>query len=171
MISDIEYDKRVRETLARLEEKSGNSSKDLETDGCRLRLEIRITKIIKGEPAISLPPPDYAYEPDYKVDENAEETSGIGLIRRDTGEFYPIGACTRIGRAADNDIIIAEPKGHYVSAYHAEIDFDDFDFYIRDREGGSTNGTFVNGRKIDEATISIGDRIRFADIDFTVIAR
>lgn len=171
MISDIEYDNRVRETLAKLEEKSGIYAMDEAKDEGRLRLKIRITKVIREESAVIMPPPDYVYEPEFDVVKEPAVNSGIGLIRRDTGEFYPIGAGTKIGRAEDNDIVIAEPKGHYVSAYHAEIDFDDFDFYIRDREGGSTNGTFVNGRKIDEATISVGDRIRFANVDFTVIEK
>ena len=61
---------------------------------------------------------------------------------------------TRIGRAADNDIVI-DNKG--VSGHHAIIVRDTDSFYIIDNK--STNGVFVNGLSISQAPLSYGDEI------------
>ena len=51
----------------------------------------------------------------------------------------------RIGRAKDNDIVRTDAS---VSRYHCEIHFDEFDnAFLKDCN--STNGTFVNGNKIN----------------------
>jgi len=51
---------------------------------------------------------------------------------------------TRIGRAPDNDLVIPEPS---VSGYHLVIVNEHDSVQVRDL--GSTNGTFVNERRID----------------------
>jgi pSer/pThr/pTyr-binding forkhead associated (FHA) protein len=35
----------------------------------------------------------------------------------------------------------------------------------------STNGTFVNGKRIHEATLRHGDRVRFGQVEFTFLTR
>jgi DNA-binding CsgD family transcriptional regulator len=59
------------------------------------------------------------------------------------------GSLLRIGRAADNDVVLTtEPT---VSRYHAELVLDDGGWSIRDL--GSHNGTHVNGLKVVESSL------------------
>ncbi len=72
----------------------------------------------------------------------------------------------RIGRARGNDWVLTDPQ-RYISAYHAEIELRDGDWWLRDV---STNGTFVNGssRPIGpdgSHRIADGDRIRMGSIE------
>jgi hypothetical protein len=58
-----------------------------------------------------------------------------------SGKVYTLRrAVTRIGRAKDNDIVVAAET---VSAHHAAIEWRDGAFYVKDL--GSTNGTRKNG--------------------------
>lgn len=60
----------------------------------------------------------------------------------------------RVGRAPDNDIIVAHPT---VSAHHALIIKQGEFFEIEDLR--STNGTFVNGARITKARITKNDKV------------
>lgn len=69
---------------------------------------------------------------------------------------------TRIGRAADNDVRIDDLA---VSGHHAVVEripnkyLDGVnDYFLRDL--GSTNGTVVNGKKIERAQLQPTDEIR-----------
>src|SRR5262249_48192658 len=70
----------------------------------------------------------------------------------------------RLGRNSKNDVVLDDP---HASRWHAEVYSDAQSWYVRDRR--TTNGTKVNGVKIQEPTllannhvISIGDaRLRF----------
>ena len=57
-----------------------------------------------------------------------------------------------IGRESDNDIVV---DSKFVSGSHAELIFNDGRWEIRDLD--STNGTFVNQKRIDSASLNIGD--------------
>ncbi|MCL2725953.1 MAG: Flp pilus assembly complex ATPase component TadA [Polyangiaceae bacterium] len=64
-----------------------------------------------------------------------------------------------IGRGAGNDLIL--PRGN-VSKHHARLVVRDGRFIISDL--GSTNGIYVNGRRIGQATVvRVGDKIYLAD--------
>lgn len=68
-----------------------------------------------------------------------------------------MGKTIRIGRSSDNDVVIADPS---VSRHHCEITSDGCGNY-RLKDVGSSNGTFVNGRKImGEVRISGRDVIK-----------
>jgi two-component system, cell cycle response regulator len=70
------------------------------------------------------------------------------------------GAGTRIGRAIDNTLQLPETS---ISRYHAVLREDE-EAQIRVSDLGSTNGTFVNGRRLPEHTpvcVHDGDRIQF----------
>lgn len=80
------------------------------------------------------------------------------------GSVYPIRDNITIGRKEDNSIVIEDA---YVSNYHAKIILED-DIYIKDLD--STNGTYVNGKRIVRLTkISEGDLIEIGRITFKVI--
>jgi len=56
----------------------------------------------------------------------------------------------KLGREADNDCIIHD---NAASSHHADIYFDESSNSVTIRDLGSTNGTFVNGRRINEFII------------------
>ena len=61
-----------------------------------------------------------------------------------------------IGRGADNNLIISEIS---VSLHHATFLKNNGRFWLKDLD--SSNGTYVNGRRITETTIDIGDVVSF----------
>ena len=68
----------------------------------------------------------------------------------------------RIGRRVELEMQLNDPR---VSQLHAEIFRECERLWLRDLE--STNGTFVNGRRITEAVpLTNGDLIRFASLEF-----
>lgn len=73
---------------------------------------------------------------------------------------------TRLGRAEDNDVILADDRS---SRNHAMITNTNGRFFIRDL--GSTNGTFVGEIRITEQVLSDGDHIRLGDTRFTFLYR
>jgi class 3 adenylate cyclase len=64
-----------------------------------------------------------------------------------------------IGRATANSLTLRDAQQR-VSSYHARIDcHDDGRYFLEDRH--STNGTFINERKITRQELCDGDRVRF----------
>ncbi len=61
---------------------------------------------------------------------------------------------TSIGRSPSNDIVLKEPK---ISRQHAAINLIDENYVIVDLK--SSNGIFVNGRKVEEVLLEDGDEI------------
>ncbi|MBN2296791.1 MAG: EAL domain-containing protein [Pirellulales bacterium] len=70
-----------------------------------------------------------------------------------------------IGRSEDSDLTI---ESNRVSRRHVEILHDDDGYRIRDL--GSTNGTILNGQRIEEARLSDGDLFVVADLELTFFA-
>lgn len=62
-----------------------------------------------------------------------------------------------VGREEDNDISFAQPPHPVVSRYHAEIVFQGGQYRLVDKS--ATNGTLLNGEKVDQAELHHGDRI------------
>jgi pSer/pThr/pTyr-binding forkhead associated (FHA) protein len=71
----------------------------------------------------------------------------------------------RVGRADDNDLVIADLE---VSRHHARLEPDGQGWRAIDL--GSTNGTWVNGVRLDVATIAAGDEVAFGGVRYTVAA-
>lgn len=69
-----------------------------------------------------------------------------------------------IGRRADNDIVVNDPS---VSATHAWIINQNGHYVLMNTL--STNGTFVNDRRIHETVLMHGDRIRFGQAEFAFL--
>lgn len=69
-----------------------------------------------------------------------------------------------IGRRVDNDIVINDPS---VSATHAWIINQNGHYVLMNTL--STNGTFVNDKRIHETVLMHGDRIRFGQAEFAFL--
>jgi hypothetical protein len=72
------------------------------------------------------------------------------------------GSRVVIGRSREADIVVADPN---VSRRHAEMRRDDEGWRVVDL--GSTNGIKVNGRRVDQQTLSPGDRVTIGVTDLT----
>lgn len=71
------------------------------------------------------------------------------------------GAPLVVGRAPNSDIPIIDPT---ISRRHAEVESNDTNVTVRDL--GSSNGTFVNGTRVESAGISAGDVVTFGKVAF-----
>ena len=66
-----------------------------------------------------------------------------------------------VGRAINSDIPVFDPT---ISRKHAEVGLDENGVHVTDL--GSSNGTFLNGARIDAARLSPGDVITFGKVAF-----
>jgi pSer/pThr/pTyr-binding forkhead associated (FHA) protein len=83
------------------------------------------------------------------------------------GEAFPIPATGRaiLGRSQNCDIVL---PGTHVSRQHAELYFQSGRLHVKDL--GSSNGTYVNRRKVQEGVVNPGDELRFDTLVFQVEA-
>jgi SARP family transcriptional regulator, regulator of embCAB operon len=90
--------------------------------------------------------------------------SAVARLRDTSGRCYVLrAAATRIGRRADNDIVLADPK---VSRHHAVIIDTGTSYQITDLQ--SANGLEVQHQRIrTSATLEDGDQIRIGVNNFT----
>lgn len=85
------------------------------------------------------------------------------MVRK--GSVIPIDREVTIGRKEDNTVVLAE---EYISGHHARIYMKNNNYIFEDLN--STNGTIVNGQKIQEKVyIRPGDKIEIGTIVFKVI--
>ena len=101
--------------------------------------------------------------------DGAPEPGYVSMMCRDgTGTpFRPVriaGARVRIGRRAENDLIISNPS---VSRQHAEIFAEAGRWFIVDND--SKFGTYVNGERVVRAPVTPGDEIRLGGEDGPLI--
>lgn len=81
------------------------------------------------------------------------------------GERVPVrGPKVTIGRKAGNTIVVNDQK---ISGTHAEIVEEKGRFLLRDL--GSTNGTLLDGRRVDEVLLSPEDRITLGETFFRFV--
>jgi adenylate cyclase len=71
------------------------------------------------------------------------------------------GATLVVGRAPNSDIPIIDPT---ISRRHAEVDCTEIGVAVRDL--GSSNGTFINGNKVDAGPVVAGDVLTFGKVAF-----
>jgi pSer/pThr/pTyr-binding forkhead associated (FHA) protein len=74
------------------------------------------------------------------------------------GEIYSIGAKARIGRSEEGEIVLFDPS---VSRVHAVVEVRAGEAVVRDL--GSTNGTYLNGRRVETESLRDGDELRFGN--------
>lgn len=84
-------------------------------------------------------------------------------LRALSGQVYPLrGGVTRIGRLADNDVVLDDAE---VSRHHAVLSDTGSGFVITDLR--SANGVYVQDRRIrGSVTVNGGDRIRICNDEF-----
>jgi pSer/pThr/pTyr-binding forkhead associated (FHA) protein len=76
---------------------------------------------------------------------------------------YPLtGLLKEIGRTSECDLCI--PDDEKVSRLHARLEWNGNDWVVVDQ--GSTNGTFVNGEKVQECKLRPGDVLEIGDSQF-----
>ena len=79
------------------------------------------------------------------------------------GKTFPLRGKTSLGRHSDNDIFVNVDG---ISRKHAVIKVLSDSLEIEDM--GSSNGTYVNGKKIIQSKIDIGDEIKLDNIRFLI---
>jgi pSer/pThr/pTyr-binding forkhead associated (FHA) protein len=83
-----------------------------------------------------------------------------------SGVEIPIAGKTTVGRSVESTLQLVE-EGGQASRNHAEITVDEGAAFVEDL--GSTNGTFVNGARIEaraKRKLATGDRVRFDTEEF-----
>lgn len=107
--------------------------------------------------------PTVVYLPEAELDENSElvvdpDLSGYALVvergPRAGMTFLLKRAVTTIGRDPNSDIFLNDVT---VSRHHCR--FSNLNDTLILVDSGSTNGTYVNGIRIEEESLSIGDRV------------
>jgi len=85
------------------------------------------------------------------------------LTSADNSQTYELkaGAPMVVGRAPTSDIPVFDPT---ISRRHAELVTDDRGVQVRDL--GSSNGTFLNGSRIETCTVAVGDTVTFGKVAF-----
>lgn len=87
-----------------------------------------------------------------------------GELVSDSGESFAFGdIVTLVGRRKVNDIQV---RSMYASARHCVLALKDGRWWVRDLR--STNGTRVNGRRVIEALLYPGDKLRVGGQSFTI---
>lgn len=79
---------------------------------------------------------------------------------------YSVDGTSRIGRSDEVEIVLLDPG---VSRVHAVIEIKGGKAVVRDL--GSTNGTFVNGRRVERETLRDGDELRVGNTRLRFEAR
>lgn len=102
-------------------------------------------RIVAGRPRQSLEP-----IPRVIVEKGTRPRPGTGVVLADMAT---------LGRSPESELVLGDS---FASASHARIFRRDAAYYIEDL--GSTNGTFVNGRRISAPTeLGLGSEIRIGD--------
>lgn len=94
-----------------------------------------------------------------------------GWILQSDGESpliirLPPGSVKTLGRTARADFIV---DAALVSRLHCRLSADASDQLVVE-DVGSTNGTRVNGRKVQRAVLKNGDRLKVGRVEFSVRA-
>ncbi|NJP05156.1 MAG: FHA domain-containing protein [Chloroflexaceae bacterium] len=82
-----------------------------------------------------------------------------------SGKMFPLSPITIIGRSMESDVALND---NFLSAKHARLNFGEDSWTLEDLN--STNGTFVNGFEVRDATsVNEGDIIRIGRVEMKLI--
>ncbi|MFO1391945.1 MAG: FHA domain-containing protein [Agitococcus sp.] len=81
-----------------------------------------------------------------------------------SGRMFPIDGTNVIGRDPHCDIVVG---GAHVSRRHAEFSIRSGVLWVKDL--GSSNGSFVNGKRHEEVALKNGDEVKFDAMIFKVV--
>lgn len=90
----------------------------------------------------------------------------VVVVRSDTlsGKRFSISSATVVGRSDDADIVVDDP---YASEFHLRLSVSNGEMIVHDL--GSTNGTYVNGRRVTAPTgVGRGDSVQIGKTIFEV---
>jgi pSer/pThr/pTyr-binding forkhead associated (FHA) protein len=76
----------------------------------------------------------------------------------------PVGAVKTIGRSTGAEFMLDAPL---VSRLHCQVSATDEALEVKDLD--STNGTFVNGRRVTSARLREGDRLKVGRVELKVL--
>ncbi len=79
------------------------------------------------------------------------------------GKTFPLRGATVLGRHSECHVCI---NSEGISRKHAQITVEADGLSIKDM--GSSNGTFVNGEKIEESKLSVGDEVKLDNLRFLI---
>lgn len=81
------------------------------------------------------------------------------------GERIPLLALSRVGRNADNEVVLSDT---FVSSEHARLSWNGRGWVLEDL--GSTNGTRINGKQVRRtAAIKPGDLVEFGRVKVKLV--
>jgi len=112
--------------------------------------------------------PEELAEEDGSLDDLAIE--GTALVVRSgggrQGETFPLeGEEVEIGRSPEADVFLDDVT---VSRSHAILSKEDSGYVIEDK--GSLNGTYVNRRRVEKATLEDGDEVQIGKYRLTYLS-
>lgn len=81
-----------------------------------------------------------------------------------SGKMHQIDGTKVVGRDPGCDVMVT---GAHVSRRHAEFSLRSGQLWVKDL--GSSNGTFVNGKRNDEVALKNGDEVKFDAMTFKVV--
>ncbi len=112
----------------------------------------------RTNPEVSQPAAPEAAAP--AAESDAGHRSRVVIINGDNaGAGYPVKGTLSFGRADANTVTLKDAK---VSRQHAQIQQQGKEFILIDLN--SSNGTFVNGERIEEHVLANGDEIQIGDV-------
>ena len=87
------------------------------------------------------------------------ESDGEGIA----ATAFLVAGAARVGRSPQCDIVLPDPS---VSRSHALLDVHGGKLFVQD--AGSTNGTFVNGERVESRALKAGDTVAFGKTSMRV---
>jgi hypothetical protein len=93
-----------------------------------------------------------------------DERAAVLALERPDGSRVELREGLSIGRAEENDLVVRDPRA---SRRHARIVGDGDGWAIED--AGSSNGTFLNGKRIRRERLERGATVTIGDTPFQVI--
>lgn len=107
--------------------------------------------------------------PQAQGEQPQQATQGSGWILQGDAQLknrqYPINDKMVLGRSPDCDLSFSFDQ---LSRQHVTFKILKGDLFVKDM--GSSNGTHVNGRKVDQVKLNGGDTLSFGPLSFNVIA-